>query len=120
MLPTAPVPWLRRALRSALLAICGLCAVAGAGCGRKLSDGDCRRVADHLGEVWAAEAKKEEAEGPGKEKAAEVIRQEGERLAREWVDDCKKDMVGKRVEEKELGCLLAAATMADIQKCAEE
>lgn len=105
---------------SVLIAASCFAAAAGAGCGRKVNDADCRKVADHLGEVWASEAKKEEADGAGKEKAADVIRQEGERLTREWVDECKKDLVGKRVEEKELTCLLATKTMAEIQKCAEE
>lgn len=90
-----------------------------AGCGRKVSEGDCRKVAEHLGSVWTAEAKKEETDGPGKEKAADVIRQEGERFTREWIDDCKKDLVGKRVEEKELACLLETKTLADIQRCTE-
>ena len=96
-----------------------LASMAGAGCGRKVSEGDCRKVAEHLGGVWTAEAKKEETEGPGKEKAADVIRQEGERFTREWMDDCKKDLVGKRVEEKELACLLETKTLADIQSCTE-
>lgn len=99
------------------LALC--CALAAAGCGRKVSETDCRKVADHLGEIWRTEAKSEESDGPGKEKAQDVIRQEGERLSREWVDDCRKDLVGKRVEEKELNCLLATKTMADVQKCTE-
>lgn len=98
------------------------CAVLGAftaGCGHKVSEADCRKVADHLGEVWQAEAKKEETDGPAREKASDVIRQEGERLTREWLDECKKDLVGKRVEDKEMTCLLASQTMADIQKCTE-
>lgn len=88
-------------------------------CGRKVSDADCRKIADHLGEVWTTEAHADETDGPGKEKASEVIRQEGDRFARDWVDGCKKDLVGKRVEEKDLACLLATKTMADVQKCAE-
>jgi hypothetical protein len=99
---------------SAAVALCGM------GCGRKVGENDCRQVADHLGEVWAAEAKKEATDGPGKEKAEEVIRQEGERLKQDWAEDCKKDLIGKRVESKELSCLLATKTMADIQKCAQE
>jgi hypothetical protein len=114
-----PSPRLFRRAAALLSAGCVAAVLAG-GCGRKVNDGDCRKVADHLGEVWAAEAKREEVDGPGKEKAADAIRQEGERLTREWVDDCKKELVGRRVEEKELACLLATKTMADIQKCAEE
>ncbi len=106
-----------RPAHAALLGMIG--ALFLAGCGRKVSDGDCRKVADHLSGVWTAEAKKEEADGPGKEKAAEVIRQEGERFAREWMDDCKTDLVGKRVDGKELSCLLETTSLADIQRCAE-
>ncbi len=103
----------------AVIAACCVFGGASAGCGRKVSEGDCRKVSDHLGEIWKSEAKAEEADGPGKEKAQDVIRQEGERLTREWVEECRKDLVGKRVEEKELTCLLATKTMGDVQKCAE-
>lgn len=109
-----------RSLTTLAPALSLVLALASAGCGRKVSEADCRKVADHLGEVWSAEAKREEVDGAGKEKAGDVIRQEGERLTRDWVDECKKDLVGKRVEDKELACLLATKTMADIQKCAEE
>lgn len=113
-----PAPSARPPIRAALAA-CGLASVLAAGCGRKVSEADCQKVADHLGEVWSAEAKKEATDGPGRDKASDVIRQEGERLTRDWMDECKKDLVGKRVEAKELECLLAAGTMADIQKCAD-
>ena len=115
----SPLPAPRRTWLRAGVAACGLLGVLAAGCGRKVSEADCRKVSDHLGEVWNAEAKKEETDGPGKEKATDVIRQEGERLAREWMDECKKDLDGKRVESKELDCLLASKTMAEIQKCAD-
>lgn len=105
--------------RLAVLAACCVLAGASPGCGRKVGEADCRKVADHLGEIWKAEAKAEETDGPGKDKAQDVIRQEGERLSREWVEECRKDLVGKRVEEKELACLLATKTMGDVQKCAE-
>jgi hypothetical protein len=114
----APVRCSRPPVHAALVA-CGLLGLLVAGCGRKVSEADCRKVAEHLGEVWTAEAKKEETDGPGKEKAVDVIRQEGERLSRDWMDECKKDLVGKRVESKELDCLLATKTMAEIQKCAD-
>lgn len=128
MLRASPAPQRRSALRGsvpaglragALLASLAALALTLAGCGRKVSEADCRKVAEHLGGVWTAEAKKEEIDGPGKEKAADVIRQEGERFTREWIDDCKKDLVGKRVEEKELACLLETKSLADIQRCTE-
>ena len=67
----------------AMIAACCVLGGAASGCGRKVNETDCRKVADHLGEIWKTEAKSEETDGPGKEKAQEVIRQEGERLARE-------------------------------------
>ncbi len=103
----------------AALAATGVLAAALAGCGRKVNDADCRKIADHLGEVWTTEAKAEETDGPGKEKAVDVIRQEGDRFTRDWIEGCKKDLVGKRVDEKDLTCLLATKSMADVQKCAE-
>ncbi len=115
----SPPPCLVRPRVLASLAACGALAVALTGCGRKVNDADCRKIADHLGEVWTAEAKSEETDGPGKEKAVDVIRQEGDRFTRDWMEGCKRDLVGKRVEEKDLGCLLGTKTMADVQKCAE-
>jgi hypothetical protein len=113
-----PPPPSHMSFRATLVA-CGLLGALACGCGRKVSEADCRKVAEHLGEVWNAEAKKEETDGPGKEKAVEVIRQEGERLTRDWMDECKKELVGKRVEAKELDCLLATKTMVEIQRCAD-
>lgn len=103
---------------AALIAL-GLASSVTGGCGRKMSEADCRKVADHLGEVWSTEAKKDETDGPGKEKATDVIRQEGERLSRDWMEDCKKDLVGKNIEQKELDCLMSARSLSEIQGCAD-
>ena len=100
-------------------ALCGLL-VATAGCGRTVTDDDCARIKDNMREAWAAEAKKATpTEGPAADKASAVVKTEGEKLVNDWMGECKKELVGRRVEAKEMDCLLQAKTIADIGKCGE-
>jgi hypothetical protein len=97
-----------------------LAAVALGGCGRTMTDDDCKKVADNMLTVWQAEAKKSAPEsGPGVEKAAAVIKSEGEKLVGEWSAECKKELVDRRVDPRELDCLLGAKSIEQINKCAE-
>ena len=102
-----------------LLAVVGV-ATALTGCGRTMTDDDCRRVADNMLQVWQSEAKKSAPEnGPGVEKAAAVIKTEGEKLVGDWSAECKKELVDRRVDPRELDCLLSAKSIEQINKCAE-
>jgi hypothetical protein len=115
----------RTSLRSSLLGVVllGGALVTGAlaaGCGRTMSEEDCRKIADSLQQAWKEEAKKAApAAGPAAEKAAGVVRSEEEKLVSEWTAECKKDLVGRRIDSTEFQCLLAAKTLAQISKCAE-
>ncbi|MFT3771307.1 MAG: hypothetical protein QM820_38315 [Minicystis sp.] len=87
------------------------------GCGRTVSEDDCLKVKENMREAWAAESKKAATEGPGAEKAAAVVRAEGEKLVGDWMAECKKELMGRRVDPKEMDCLLKAKTIAQINKC---
>ena len=90
------------------------------GCSRTMTDDDCRKVADHLREVWNTEAKKAAPEGgEAATKADAVIRSEGESLVQDWTAECKKELEGRRVDPKEMDCLLKTKTVEEITKCAE-
>src|SRR5271166_545197 len=94
--------------------------VALAGCGRTVTEDDCTRVKDNMREAWSAEAKKATPADPaGAEKASAVVRAEGERLVTDWMTECKNELMGRRVEPKEMDCLLQAKTLAAINKCSE-
>lgn len=102
---------LRLALAAALLLV---------GCGKTMSDDDCRQVADSMREVWLAEAKKAApSEGPTVEKAQAVIRSESEKLVTEWSAECKKELQGRRVDPKEMSCLLKSKSLEEMRRCAE-
>jgi len=85
-----------------------------------MTEEDCQKVAANMREVWAAESKKAApADGPAAEKAAAVIKAEGERLVGDWTVECKKELQGRRVDPKEMDCLMKAKSIEQINKCAE-
>lgn len=88
-----------------------------AGCGRTVTEDDCNKIKDNMREAWATESKKASTDGPGAEKAAGVIRTEGEKLTVDWMAECKKELMGRRVDPKEMDCLLKARSIAQINKC---
>jgi hypothetical protein len=90
------------------------------GCGKTMTDDDCRKVADSMREVWLAEAKKAAPpEGPSLEKAQAVIRSESEKLVTDWSAECRKELQGRRVDPKEMSCLLKAKSVDEVHRCAE-
>ncbi len=108
---------------SALRALAVLPALAAlvfsaAGCGKTVAEDDCVKVRDKIRSIWDSESKRE-APGPAADKAAGVIKAEGERLSTDWMAECKKDLVGRRADPKEIDCLLASKTVAEVGKCAE-
>src|SRR5687768_13833175 len=89
--PIVPVvTLLGRVCASMLL---GLPLLVGAACDRTVGKEDCDRVGAHMRKVWDAEARAAAPVGePANEKAVSVIRSEGERMSREWTDQCKKEL----------------------------
>jgi hypothetical protein len=90
------------------------------GCGKALSEDDCRKIADNLREAWQAESQKTAAaEGVKGDKVAAAIKAEGDKLVSDWSFDCKKELEGRRVDPKELECLRQARTIEQINRCGE-
>jgi hypothetical protein len=100
----------------------GLAGLAGAalGCGRTVTEADCTRIKDNMREAWATESKKAAPEAAaGSEKAAAAIKAQGDKLSDDWMTECKRELMGKRAEPKEMDCLFQATTIAAINKCTE-
>jgi hypothetical protein len=94
--------------------------VAVAGCGRTVTESDCSEVKENMRAAWSAEARKAAPADPaGAERAGAVIRAEGDKLVNDWMSECKKELMGRRVEPKEMDCLLHAKTIDAINKCGE-
>jgi hypothetical protein len=90
-----------------------------AGCGRTVSEADCTQIKENMRAAWSAEAKKAAPPEGAADKAAAVVRAEGDKLTADWMAECKKELMGRRVEPKEMDCLLRAKTIADINRCSE-
>jgi hypothetical protein len=90
-----------------------------AGCGRTVTEDDCLKIKDNMRAAWAAGAKRAAGDGPVAEKASAVIKAEEEKLVADWMGECKKELMGRRVEPKEMECLFKARTIAEVNKCAE-
>jgi hypothetical protein len=88
-------------------------------CGQTVSEDDCVKIKENMREAWSAESKKAAGEGPAADKAAGVIKSEGEKLVTDWMAECKKELMGRRVDPKEMACLLKAKSIAAINKCSE-
>jgi len=89
------------------------------GCGTTVSEDDCRAISNNLRETWKAETKDAPREGPTAEKAAGVIRSEGEKLAADFASECRNRLVGQEISGKELECLKGAKTLAELRGCSK-
>jgi small lipoprotein (TIGR04454 family) len=88
-------------------------------CGTTVSEEDCRAIANNLRDTWKAETKDAPREGPTAEKAAGVIRSEGEKLAADFASECRTKLVGQEISGKELECLRSAKTLAELRGCSK-
>lgn len=94
-----------------------LLALVLSGCGRTVTEDDCVKIKENMRDAWAAESKRATESGPAPEKAKAVVLAEGEKLVTDWMGECKKELMGRRVDPKEMECLLKARTLAEINKC---
>ena len=91
-----------------------------AGCGKTVTDDDCRKVEENMLQVWQSESTKAAStDGADSEKARNVIKSEGDKLVADWSTECKKELLGRRVDPVEINCLLAAKSIEQVNKCAE-
>ena len=105
-----------RASASALALVCAL--APGYGCGKSLTEDDCRKVADNLRVIWTADAKRAAAaQSAPSDKGALVIKSEGDKLVADWTSECKRDLMGHRVSEREVTCLLQAKSIEQLNAC---
>ena len=101
------------------IAVCALTAFGVGACGKTMTSSDCGRVGDHLRAVWDSEAGLAlPADVPKSERAQNAIRGEGEKMQTEWLAQCRRELEGRKVDEKEVDCLMAAKTIEAIQGCA--
>ncbi len=49
-----------------------------------------------------------------------MIKAEGDRIESEWSADCRRELEGRKVDDKEVECILKAGSIAAIQLCAHE
>jgi hypothetical protein len=95
-----------------------------------VTEADCTDIKENMHAAWSAEAKKvapvslvdtprPPADPASADRAGAVIRAEGDRLVNDWMSECKKELMGRRVEPKEMDCLLHAKTIDAITKCTE-
>lgn len=90
------------------------------GCGKNMSAGDCERVGKHMREVWDDEAATAVG-GAAKDKserAKNAIRSEGDKMEADWLSQCRRELEGRPVDQKEVDCIMAAKTVAEVQRCA--
>lgn len=111
-----------RASRFAARALGDLAAIGGlaalVACSRTVSEDDCRAIAANVREAWARETKDVKApEGPNTDKAAGVIKSEGEKLAAGWAAECRAKLLDQKVDSKEMKCLLGSKTIAELRGC---
>lgn len=101
-------------------ALClAIAAIVVAGCGKTMGEDDCRSVASSMREVWSSEAQKvADPAAPGADRAQGVIKSEGDKLVADWLAECQQELQGRRVDSKEMDCLLAAKTVQAIHDCA--
>jgi hypothetical protein len=102
------------------LLLCAVSLLWLGGCNTTLSEEHCRKIADNLREAWQTESQKAAAaEGVKSDRATAVINAEGDKLVADWSSECKKELEGRRVDPKEVDCLLQARTIEQINKCSE-
>jgi hypothetical protein len=94
-----------------------------AGCGRTMTEADCERIGNHMREVWDADVKSTKPEGGERDPkmsdlADVVIRNHREKIGSEWMNQCRRELEGRRVDEREIDCVMKAPTIAEVQACA--
>lgn len=95
--------------------------IASGGCGRRMSQSDCERIGTHLRDVWDSDVQAtapRSDEAKGSELGQLVIKSHRERISSEWMNQCRRELEGRPVDEKEINCILEAKAIADVQACA--
>jgi hypothetical protein len=90
------------------------------GCGRTMSESDCEKIGNHLREVWDNDIKATapNANDDVSEVGAVILKGHRGKIGDEWLNQCRRELEGRRVDKRELDCVLKAGTIADVQGCA--
>jgi hypothetical protein len=104
--------------RRTRLAVLALASFGLAACGQTMTGAECEKVGTHLRSVWDTEAATSlPSEIPKSDRAQNAIKAEGEKMQQDWLAQCKRELEGRKVDPRELECLLAAKTIEAIQQC---
>ena len=89
-----------------------------AGCGKTMTKEECDRVRAHLRKVWDSETEATAPEeGPRSARASNAIKSVGDKMEADWAALCERELEGRKIDEREVECILSAKTVAEIQKC---
>ena len=97
-----------------------LAVTAASGCGKTMTEAECKRVGAHLRGVWDAEATAASpTEGVvASERAKNAIKSEGDKMEADWLSQCRRELEGRTVDTREVECIFGSKTVAEIQSCA--
>lgn len=82
-----------------------------------MSESDCERIGNHLREVWDADVKAMTTE-EASEVGMVIVKNHRGKIGDEWMNQCRRELEGRRVDKSELDCVMKASTIADVQACA--
>jgi hypothetical protein len=91
-----------------------------AGCGRTMTEADCERIGNHMREVWDSDVKATapvDDDAPTSDLAEVVLRNHREKIGSEWMNQCRRELEGRRVDDREIDCVMNAKTIAQVQAC---
>ena len=85
-----------------------------------MTQSDCERLGNHMREVWDTDVKATAPAGEGKvsDLAEVVLKNHREKIGSEWMNQCRRELEGRRVDDREIECIMKAKTIADVQACA--
>ena len=93
--------------------------LAATGCGRTMTQGDCERIGNHMRDVWDNDVKATAPGGDAKpsDLAEVVLKNHREKIGSEWMNQCRRELEGRRVDDREIDCVMKASTIADVKGC---
>ena len=85
-----------------------------------MSDADCERIGNHMRDVWDTDVKATAPDAPARpsDLADVVLKNHREKIGSEWMNQCRRELEGRRVDDREIDCVMKASTIAAIQACA--
>lgn len=105
--------------RSSVVVVGAFAALSfGAGCGRTMTESDCERIGNHLREVWDNDVKASSNSGEASEVGMVIVKNHRGKIGDEWMNQCRRELEGRKVDKAELDCVMKASTISAVQACA--